>query len=122
MVQVAGGLNHTVALKRDGTVVAWGGNAKGQSAVPSNAKDIKQISAGNQFSLAVRNDGNVFGWGSNDYNQLFIPAEYTDINNAYAGYSNTILGLRNGRIIVLGDQSNGVNASRTPTKSATPTP
>ena len=36
--------------------------------------------------------------------------------------SNTILGLRNGRIIVLGDQSNGVNASRTPTKSATPTP
>ena len=122
VVQVAGGLNHTVALKRDGTVVAWGGNAKGQSAVPSNAKDIKQISAGNQFSLAVRNDGNVFGWGSNDYNQLFIPAEYTDINNAYAGYSNTILGLRNGRIIVLGDQSNGVNASRTPTKSATPTP
>jgi hypothetical protein len=122
VVQVAGGLNHTVTLKSDGTVVAWGGNAKGQSAVPRNAKDIKQISAGNQFSLAVRNDGSVFGWGSNDYNQLFIPTEYTNIANAYAGYSNTILGLRNGRIIVLGDQSNGVNASRTPTKSAPPTP
>jgi alpha-tubulin suppressor-like RCC1 family protein len=104
-----------LALKKDGTVVAWGGNAKGQTTVPPNAKDMKQISAGNQFSLAVRNDGSVFGWGSNDYNQLFIPAEYTDIFNAAAGYSNTILGLRNGRIIVLGDQSNGVDVSRTPT-------
>ena len=122
VVQVAGGLDHSVALLDDATVLAWGGNAKGQSTVPSNAKDMKQVSAGNQFTLAVRKDGTVFGWGSNEYNQLFIPEEFTDIFNANAGYSNTILGLRNGRIIVLGDQSNGVNASRTPTKSATPTP
>ena len=122
VVQVAGGLDHSVALLDDGSVLAWGGNAKGQSTVPANAKDMKQVSAGNQFTLAVRKDGTVFGWGSNEYNQLLIPAEFTDIYNANAGYSNTILGLRNGRIIVLGDQSNGVNASRTPTKSATPTP
>jgi alpha-tubulin suppressor-like RCC1 family protein len=122
VVQVAGGLDHSVALLDDATVLAWGGNAKGQSTVPANAKDMKQVSAGTQFTLAVRKDGTVFGWGSNEFNQLFIPAEYTDIFNANAGYSNTILGLRNGRIIVLGDQSNGVNASRTPTKSATPTP
>jgi alpha-tubulin suppressor-like RCC1 family protein len=122
VVQVAGGLDHSVALLNDGSVLAWGGNAKGQSTVPANAKDMKQVSAGNQFTLAVRKDGTVFGWGSNEYNQLFIPAEFTDIYNANAGYSNTILGLRNGRIIVLGDQSNGVNASRTPTKTATPTP
>jgi alpha-tubulin suppressor-like RCC1 family protein len=109
-------------LLNDGSVLAWGGNAKGQSTVPANAKDMKQVSAGNQFTLAVRKDGSVFGWGSNEYNQLLIPAEFTDIYNANAGYSNTILGLRNGRIIVLGDQSNGVNASRTPTKTATPTP
>ena len=121
-VQVTGGLDHSVALLNDGSVLAWGGNAKGQSTVPANAKDMKQVSAGNQFTLAVRKDGTVFGWGSNEYNQLFIPAEFTDIYNANAGYSNTILGLRNGRIIVLGDQSNGVNASRTPTKTATPTP
>jgi hypothetical protein len=122
VVQVAGGLDHSVALLDDATVLAWGGNAKGQSTVPGNAKDMKQVSAGNQFTLAVRKDGTVFGWGSNEYNQLLIPAEFTDIYNANAGYSNTILGLRNGRIIVLGDQSNGVNASRTPTKTATPTP
>ena len=122
VIMVAGGLDHSLALKKDGTVVAWGGNAKGQATVPSNAKDIKQISAGNQFSLAVKNDGTVFGWGDNTYKQLEIPAEYTDIFNASAGYSNTILGLRNGRIIVLGDQSNDVGVSRTPTKTATPTP
>jgi hypothetical protein len=122
VIQVAAGLDHSLALKKDGTVVAWGGNAKGQATVPSNAKDIKQISAGNQFSLAVKNDGSVFGWGDNTFKQLEIPAEYTDIFNASAGYSNTILGLRNGRVIVLGDQSNDVGVSRTPTKTATPTP
>jgi hypothetical protein len=74
------------------------------------------------FTLAVRNDGTVFGWGDNSFKQLEIPAEFTDIYNASAGYTNTILGLRNGRIIVLGDQSNDVGVSRTPTKTATPTP
>ena len=83
---------------------------------------MKQISAGNQFSLAVKKDGTVFGWGRNDNNVYVIPPEYTDIYTVAAGYTNTILGLRNGRIIVLGDQSNGVGVSRTPTKTATPTP
>jgi alpha-tubulin suppressor-like RCC1 family protein len=122
VTQVAAGLDHNLALKSDGTVVAWGGNTYGQGIVPTNAIDIKQVSAGTQFSMAVKNDGTVIAWGRNDYNQTFIPTEYTDIYSAFAGYANTILGLRNGRIIVLGDQSNGIDASRTPTKTATPTP
>jgi hypothetical protein len=83
---------------------------------------VKQISAGNQFSLAVKQDGTVFGWGRNVNNVYTVPAEYTDIYTVAAGYANTILGLRNGRIIVLGDQTNGIHVSRTTTKTATPTP
>ena len=122
VVQVAGGLDHSLALKSDGTVVAWGGNAYGQSLVPASAKDMKQVSAGNQFSLAVRADGTVFGWGRNENNVYTVPTEYTDIFTVAAGYTNTILGLRSGRVVVLGDQSNDVGVSRTPTKTATPTP
>jgi alpha-tubulin suppressor-like RCC1 family protein len=119
---VAAGLDHSLALKTDGTVVAWGNNTYGQAAVPSNANDVKQISAGTQFSMAVRNDGTVLAWGRNDYNQIIIPAEYKDVYSAFAGYANTILGLRNGRVVVLGSQTDGVGVSRTPTKTATPTP
>ena len=122
ITQIAAGLDHNLALKSDGTVTAWGGNTYGQSVIPPNAVDVKQVSAGTQFSMVVKNNGEVVAWGRNDYNQTFIPTEYTDIYSAFAGYANTILGLRNGRIIVLGDQSNGVDVSRTPTKSTTPTP
>ena len=120
--QVAAGLDHSLALKTDGTVVSWGNNTYGQAAIPSNAIDVKQVSAGTQFSMAVKNDGTVLAWGRNDYNQIIIPTEYKDVYSAFAGYANTILGLRSGRIVVLGAQTDGVDASRTPTKSATPTP
>jgi hypothetical protein len=122
ITQIAAGLDHNLALTNKGTVLAWGGNTFGQAKIPSNAIDIKQVSAGTQFSMAVKKNGEVIAWGRNDFNQTFIPPEYTDIYSAFAGYANTILGLRSGRVIVLGDQNNGVDVSRTPTKTATPTP
>ena len=122
ITQIAAGLDHNLALKSNGTVIGWGNNAYGQSAIPRTAIDIKQVSAGTQFSMAVKKDGSVVAWGRNDYNQTVIPPVYTDIYSAFAGYANTILGLRSGRIIVLGDQNNGVAVSRTPTKTATVVP
>ncbi len=122
ITQIAAGLDHNLALTNKGTVLAWGGNTFGQAKIPTNAIDIKQVSAGTQFSMAVKKSGEVIAWGRNDFNQTFIPPEYTDVYSAFAGYANTILGLRSGRVIVLGDQNNGVDVSRTPTRTATPTP
>ena len=122
ITQVAAGIDHSLALLSDGTVVAWGGNTAGQIKVPATAVDIKFVSAGNKFSMALTNAGKVIGWGDNSYKQLEVPAEYTDIYTIAAGYANSALGLRNGRIIVLGDPANDVMISRTPTKTATPTP
>jgi len=119
---ISGGLDHSLALKKDGMVVAWGGNAFGQSSVPTILRDVKTISAGTQFSMALKNDGTAFGWGRNDSNQITIPAGYTGFFSVNAGYANSIIGLRNGGILVLGDQTNDVGVSRTPTKTATPTP
>lgn len=119
---ISAGLDHSLGLKKDGTVVAWGGNSYGQSMVPSILRDVKTISAGTQFSLALRNDGTAFGWGRNDVNQITIPTGYTNFYAVNAGYANSIIGLRNGGILVLGDQSNDVGVSRTPTTTATPTP
>jgi hypothetical protein len=53
---IAAGSAHSLALKGDGTVVAWGcgGNANaGQCSVPSGLAGVTAISAGNLHSLGL---------------------------------------------------------------------
>jgi hypothetical protein len=76
------GTVHSLALKNDGTVWAWGRNAEGQLGVGtfdffyttpvqvSNLSDVQAIAAGDRYSLALKNDGTVWAWGSNDEGQL----------------------------------------------------
>jgi alpha-tubulin suppressor-like RCC1 family protein len=84
-VAVAAGVDHSLALKSDTTLVAWGNNNSGQlgdgtntqrlTPVPvSNLSGISKIVAGNQFSLALRtsgaSSGTVWSWGYNANGQL----------------------------------------------------
>ncbi len=78
--QVVTGLNHTVALRADGTLWAWGGNNYGQlgdgstsnSSIPLQiGNDTWQaIAAGDYHTLAIRSDGTLWAWGWNYYGQL----------------------------------------------------
>jgi len=106
----------------DGTVMCWGANAFGQSKVPDNVRDIKQGAAGSYYSLALGNNGTVYAWGRNDNKQIEIPEGYRDIAVVGAGYVNTVIGLRDGRILAIGAAGSDALITRTPTKSATPTP
>ncbi len=82
-LQVAGGQNHSVGLRNDGTLWAWGRNTVGQlgqgTASGSNqttpiqvgtAFDWRSITAGIDFSLALRADGTLWAWGDNSFGQL----------------------------------------------------
>lgn len=71
---IAAGENHNLALKRDGTVVAWGWNDAGQTDVPTGLDNAIGIATGGVHSLALRRNGTVVGWGDNTYEQLDIPA------------------------------------------------
>lgn len=78
---ISGGGLHSLSLKNDSTVWAWGRNLEGQlgngtntnSNVPIQVNSftgITAIAAGGYHSLALKNDSTVWTWGSNLYGQL----------------------------------------------------
>jgi alpha-tubulin suppressor-like RCC1 family protein len=80
--KVAAGGFHAVALRADGTVVAWGSNADGKLGIGTTGglfatpqtvnglANVTAIAAGDDHSLALRSDGSVWAWGQNDVCQL----------------------------------------------------
>ncbi|MEO7600133.1 MAG: immunoglobulin domain-containing protein [Opitutus sp.] len=81
IVSVAAGAGHWLALKPDGTLVAWGDNTYGQATVPAGLNDVVGIAAGNYCSYALKADGSVKAWGDGSFQQLQVPA---GLNNAVA--------------------------------------
>lgn len=76
----AGGL-HSLALREDGTVWAWGLNTAGQLGTGSTTDSVRPVpvpglnnvvavSAGLYHSLALKDDGTVWAWGWNGLGQL----------------------------------------------------
>src|SRR5229473_2963970 len=81
-IAVAGGDHHSLAVKNDGTVWAWGSNHYGElgngsiqlvSAVPvqvQNLSGVTAVAAGDAYGLALKNDGTVWAWGLNEWGEL----------------------------------------------------
>jgi len=67
VVAIAAGARHSLALKEDGMVVAWGDNSFGQTNVPGGLSNVVAIAAsGNDsmnYSLALTSDGSIVSWG-----------------------------------------------------------
>jgi alpha-tubulin suppressor-like RCC1 family protein len=64
VVAIAGGNIHTLALKANGSVIAWGSNNYGQTTVPVAAQSgVVAIAAGYEDALALKRDGSVVAWG-----------------------------------------------------------
>jgi hypothetical protein len=54
VVAVAAGDFHCLALRADGTVVAWGFDSDGQATIPAGLDGVTAIAAGGYHSLALR--------------------------------------------------------------------
>ncbi|MFN8541129.1 MAG: hypothetical protein U0232_27055 [Thermomicrobiales bacterium] len=81
---IAAGLNHSLALLADGTLLAWGadnfgqlgdGTAGGSSEAPTpqpvpGVTGVVAIAAGSGYNLALKADGTLLAWGSDSQGQL----------------------------------------------------
>lgn len=90
IVAAAGGEGHTLALRSDGAVLAWGENDRGQLGNGTNRAtrrpvlvrgadggsdplgDVVAVAADSNFSMALLSDGRVVTWGVNDAGQRGI--------------------------------------------------
>ena len=79
-----------MALKRDGTVVAWGYNYHGQTNVPAGLTGVTAIAAGSSHTVALRYDGTVVAWGNNYGGQTNVPAGLTGVTAIAAGRNHTV--------------------------------
>ena len=80
--QVSCGIDHTAAIKTDGTLWTWGNGADGRlgNAVTTNAStpvttfsggtNWKQVSSGGYHTVAIKTDGTLWTWGNNANLQL----------------------------------------------------
>ncbi|RDI19240.1 PKD domain-containing protein [Lentzea flaviverrucosa] len=107
VIAIDAGLNHVLALKADGRVIAWGDNAFRQSDVPPQAlSGVTAISAGGDHSLALKADGSVIAWGSNDGGESDVPDEAQhNVVAISAGSFDSMALNEDGRVIVWGPSS-----------------
>jgi hypothetical protein len=88
VMAIAAGYSYSLALKSDGTVIAWG--QAGYTNVPAGLSNVVAIAAGIGQSLALKSDGTLVAWG--------IPRS--------SSYTNIPPGLSNVVAIACGDEHN----------------
>jgi hypothetical protein len=64
-VAVAAGGSHSLGLKTDGSIVAWGDNSSGQTNVPSPNSGFVGVAVGYGHSDGLKDDGAIVAWGHN---------------------------------------------------------
>ncbi len=92
-VAFAAGWAHSLGVKADGSIVAWGANHSGQCDVPPPNADFVAVEAGGYHSIGLKADGSIVAWGTNGANQCNVPPPNAGFVTVAAGMHHN-LGLR----------------------------
>ncbi|MDQ6837122.1 MAG: cell wall anchor protein [Actinomycetota bacterium] len=143
---VAAGADFSLALRSDGSVLAWGDNSVGQLGngtftpggtpkVVPNLNSVVQLAVGTdgRFALARTSSGAIFAWGDNAHGQLGqdpattpkspIPMGVTGVGTAIwvaAGGRHSLAVKSDGTTLAWGDNSAGQLGDGTTTQRPTP--
>jgi alpha-tubulin suppressor-like RCC1 family protein len=101
---VVAGAYHNVALKRDGTLLAWGTNSYGilQEPVPPSLSNVVSLSFGPAFGVAALSDGSIASWGAFSNASLM-----TNALSVSAGYGHVLALTSGGKVVAWGDNTFG---------------
>lgn len=96
-----------MALKQDGSVLAWGQYGFGQTSVPAELSDVSAIAAGTFHVLVLEQDGSVVAWGAGttnsesfpDYGQSLVPPGLSWVTAIAAGGLHSVALLGNAPVI-----------------------
>jgi len=124
-IQVDAARYHTLALKSDGTLWAWGKNDKGQLGNGQSGKDNKQISpiqigtsinwaqvssghsVGYAHSLALKTDGTLWAWGAGGLYSLGTGDNNDQLAPIQVGTTSNWLSINAGEYASFGIKDNG---------------
>ena len=129
---IAGGESHSLALKNDGTVWAWGLHYGWPTQV-LNLSGVACIASGSYHSLALKSDGTVWAWGSNNWGELgdgttsdfptMVPVPVQNLNGVTAvaaGFGHSLALKNDGTVWAWGLNSRGELGDGSTTDSHTP--
>ncbi len=102
VIGISVGPAHTMALKQDGTVVAWGSSYFGQTNVPTGLSNVVAIGAAKYHSLAVKQDGTVVAWGDNYFGQTSVPSGLSNVVAVAGGESYSVALKGDGTVVAWG--------------------
>jgi len=99
---VDAGTLHSLGIKLDGSLWAWGYNASGQAGtnlvrgVPARqGEDLDWIavSAGGLHSMGLKTDGTLWAWGNNQYGQLGVGPQPASLRSTRVGLERDWIGV-----------------------------
>lgn len=107
LAAIAAGGAHNLALRPDGSIVAWGKNPYGIANAPLPNNNFVSISAGDSHNLCLQGDGVIVAWGENVYGQCNVPVPNSNFIAAAAGGSHSLGLKQDGSIVAWGYNAYG---------------
>lgn len=100
-IAIASGHNFVLALKQEGSLVAWGDTADLKIA-PEDAQGLKAISAMYFHAMGLKRDGTVVVWGQKSPGSLKVPAGLAQVKAVAMGFDFAAALKQDGSVVVWG--------------------